>query len=237
MKSEELGDEKMTRTPIKIAPSIAAGRILHLAEEVKALELAQVDAIHFDVMDGHFVPLLTLGVPFLEQIRKVTDLHLDVHIMVSNPDDVLEDYLNAGADTLSFHIEAARHAHRLCTKIRQAGRRAGVALNPSTHWQNIEFLLPEIDQVTLMTVNPGYSRQSHLSSMHSKIRDFANFCRDQNYAIDICIDGGVNLGNAATLANLGATMLVAGGAVFNGGDTTEAVRALRTAAAQPQSAT
>lgn len=228
------GDNHMRAAPIKIAPSIAAGRILHLAEEVKALETAAVDAIHFDVMDGHFVPLLTIGVPFLEQIRKITELHLDVHIMVANPDAVLDDYLAAGADTLSFHIEAAQHAHRLCNRIKQAGRRAGVALNPSTHWQNIEFLLPEIDQVTIMTVNPGYSRQAHLSTMHAKIRDLANFCRARNYAIDICVDGGVNLGNAAALADLGATLLVAGGAVFNGGNTTDAVQALRKAAAGQQ---
>lgn len=223
---------KHSNQAIKIAPSIAAGRLLFLGEEIQKLEEAKVDAIHFDVMDGHFVPLLTIGVPFLEQIRAATNLHLDVHIMVTNPDDVLDDYLNAGADTLSFHIEAARHAYRLCTRIKQAGRRAGIALNPSTHWQNIEFLLPELDQVTIMTVNPGYSRQQHLTSMHSKIREFANFCRAQNYAIDICVDGGVNLGNAGTLAQLGATMLVAGGAVFNGGSAVEAVEALRKATQQ-----
>jgi len=217
-------------TKIKIAPSLAAANLLQLGDEVKKLEQAKVDAIHFDVMDGHFVPLLTIGVPILEQVRAVTSLHLDVHIMVTNPDDVLDDYLKAGADTLSFHIEAARHAHRLCTRIRQAGKRAGIALNPATHWQNIEFLLPELDQVTLMTVNPGYSRQQHILTMHNKIGEFANFCRAQNYAIDICIDGGVNLGNASTLAQLGATILVAGGAVFNGGNTVESVQALRAAA-------
>lgn len=221
----------MSVKPIKIAPSIAAGRLLHLGDELKNLEAACVDAIHFDVMDGHFVPLLTIGVPILEQVRAATNLHLDVHIMVTNPDVVLDDYLHAGADTLSFHIEAARHAHRLCNRIRQAGRRAGIALNPSTHWQNIEFLLPELDQVTIMTVNPGYSRQQHLTSMHPKIREFANFCRAQNYAIEIVVDGGVNLGNAGTLAQLGATTLVAGGAVFNGENTKDAVTALRAAAA------
>lgn len=221
----------MSIKQIKIAPSLAAGRLLHLGEEIKKLEDAGVDAIHFDVMDGHFVPLLTIGVPILEQVRMATNLHLDVHIMVTNPDDVLDDYLNAGADTLSFHIEAARHAHRLCSRIRQAGKRAGIALNPATHWQNIEFLLPELDQVTIMTVNPGYSRQQHLTSMHPKIREFADFCRAQKYAIDIVVDGGVNLGNAGTLAQLGATTLVAGGAVFNGGSTVEAVAALRHAAA------
>lgn len=221
----------MTTPPIKIAPSLAAGRLLHIGDEIKKLEEAGVDAVHFDVMDGHFVPLLTIGVPILEQVRAATNLHLDVHIMVTNPDDVLDDYLSAGADTLSFHIEAARHAHRLCTRIKQAGKRAGIALNPATHWQNIEFLLPELDQVTIMTVNPGYSRQQHLTSMHPKIREFADFCRAQNYAIDIVVDGGVNLGNAGTLAQLGATTLVAGGAVFNGGSAVEAVAALRKAAA------
>lgn len=221
----------MTTRPIKIAPSLAAGRLLHIGDEIKKLEEAGVDAVHFDVMDGHFVPLLTIGVPILEQVRAATNLHLDVHIMVTNPDEVLDDYLKAGADTLSFHIEAARHAHRLCTRIKQAGKRAGIALNPATHWQNIEFLLPELDQVTIMTVNPGYSRQQHLTSMHPKIREFADFCRAQNYAIDIVVDGGVNLGNAGTLAHLGATTLVAGGAVFNGGSAVEAVAALRKAAA------
>jgi ribulose-phosphate 3-epimerase len=221
----------MSQKPIKIAPSIAAANLLQLSDELKKLEAAAVDAIHFDVMDGHFVPLLTIGVPILEQVRAATQLHLDVHIMVTNPDDVLDDYLKAGADTLSFHIEAARHAHRLCTRIKQAGRRAGIALNPATHWQNIEFLLPELDQVTIMTVNPGYSRQQHLTTMHSKIREFADFCRAQNYAVDIVVDGGVNLANAGTLAKLGATTLVAGGAVFNGGSTSEAVTALRRAAA------
>jgi ribulose-phosphate 3-epimerase len=220
----------MTSKAIKIAPSIAAGRLLYLGEELKKLEDAGVDAIHFDVMDGHFVPLLTIGVPILEQVRAATQLHLDVHIMVTNPDDVLDDYLQAGADTLSFHIEAARHAHRLCNRIRQAGRRAGIALNPSTHWQNIEFLLPELDQVTIMTVNPGYSRQQHLTTMHPKIQELSAFCRERNYAIDIVVDGGVSLNNAGTLAKLGATTLVAGGAVFNGGSTTEAVAALRRAA-------
>ena len=225
----------MKQHPIKIAPSIAAANLLQLGDELKKLEHAAVDAIHFDVMDGHFVPLLTIGVPILEQVRSATQLHLDVHIMVTNPDDVLDDYLKAGADTLSFHIEAARHAHRLCTRIKQAGKRAGIALNPATHWQNIEFLLPELDQVTIMTVNPGYSRQQHLTTMHSKIREFADFCRAQNYAIDIVVDGGVSLANAGALAKLGATTLVAGGAVFNGGSTIDAVKALRKAAVETTS--
>jgi ribulose-phosphate 3-epimerase len=221
----------MTIKPIKIAPSIAAANLLRLGDELKKLEAAAVDAIHFDVMDGHFVQLLTIGVPILEQVRAATQLHLDVHIMVTNPDAVIDDYLQAGADTLSFHIEAARHAHRLCARIKQAGKRAGIALNPATHWQSIQYLLPDLDQVTLMTVNPGYSRQPHLTTMHPKIREFADFCRAHNYAIDIVVDGGVSLSNAGTLAKLGATTLVAGGAVFNGGNTEEAVSALRKAAA------
>ena len=212
---------------VQISPSIATGNLMRLGDEVQKLEQAGADSIHFDVMDGHYVPLLTIGVPFLEQMRKITKLPLDVHIMVTNPDEVFEDYLNAGANTLSFHAEVARHPHRMCAKIRELGARAGVALNPGTHWRDIEFLLPTLDQVTVMTVNPGYSRQAHIPEMHAKISELAQFCKQKNYAIDIQVDGGVNPSNAGLLVKLGATVLVAGGAVFNNSDYGAAIAALR----------
>jgi ribulose-phosphate 3-epimerase len=212
---------------VQISPSIAAGNLMQLGAEVQKLEQAGVDSIHFDVMDGHFVPLLTIGVPFLEQMRRITKLHLDVHIMVTNPDSVFEDYLSAGADTLTFHAEMALQAFRICTKIREKGKRAGVALNPGTSWQSIEFLLPTLDQVTVMTVNPGFSRQPHIPEMHAKIRNLSEFCRQKNYKIDIQVDGGVNPDNAGHLVNLGATVLVAGGAVFGKSDYGAAIAALR----------
>jgi len=213
--------------PVRIAPSIAAGNLMRLEDELRALEKAGADAIHFDCMDGHFVPLLTIGVPFLEQMRALTKLPLDVHIMVSNPDAVFEQYLEAGADVLSFHPEAALHAHRMATAIRSKGKRAGVALNPSTHWREIEYLLPVLDQVTVMAVNPGFSRQAHIPEMAGKVRELTEYCRTRGLAVDIQVDGGVNPGNARHLVESGANILVAGGAVLGKPDYRAAIDALR----------
>lgn len=200
---------------LKVSPSIAAGNLMCLEDEVRKLEASGADSIHFDVMDGHFVPLLTIGIPFIEQMRRVTKMHLDVHIMVSNPDQVFQDYINAGADTLSFHIECALHAHRICSKIKEANRRAGVALNPSTHWRDIEYLLADIDQVTIMTVNPGFSRQAHLPFVHKKINELSQYRKQNNLNFEIQVDGGVTQENSSLLLALGTDVVVAGGAVFN----------------------
>jgi ribulose-phosphate 3-epimerase len=216
-------------TPIKISPSIAAGNLLRLAEEIKHLEKASADYIHFDCMDGHFVPNLTIGIPFIEQIKKFTHLPLDVHIMVSNPDAVFQDYLSAGSDSLTFHIESAIHAHRICEKIKLSGKRAGVALNPTTHWKDIEFLLTELDSVTIMTVDPGFSNQKHLSFVHKKISELDKFRKNNNLSFDIQVDGGVNVNNAAVLKKLGANVLIAGGAIFKESDYTSAILKLKQA--------
>jgi ribulose-phosphate 3-epimerase len=200
---------------IKVSPSIAAANLMRLEEEVKKLEISGADSIHFDVMDGHFVPLLTIGIPFIEQMRKITKMHIDVHIMVTNPDQVFQDYLDAGADTLSFHQETAIHPHRMCTQIKESGKRAGIALNPATHWNTIEYLLPILDQVTIMSVNPGFSRQAHLSIVHKKISELSKFRQENNLKFDIMVDGGVNPDNVQILAQLGTDIIVAGGAVFN----------------------
>ena len=214
---------------IKISPSIAAGNVLRLHEEVEKIEASGADAIHFDAMDGHFVPLLTLGVPFLEAMRKITKLHLDVHIMVTNPDQVAEQYLAAGADTLTFHPEMSFHSHRLCTQIRAAGKRAGLALNPGTPWQNLLPLLPFVDQITIMAVNPGYSRQPHIPEMAAKIASLSEHLKSQGLAVEIQVDGGVNTSNVLNLVQSGATHLVAGGAVMGSVDYRKAVTALRAA--------
>ena len=200
---------------LKISPSIAAGNLMRLEEEVKKLEVSGADSIHFDVMDGHFVPLLTIGVPFIEQMRQITKMHLDVHIMVTNPDQVFQDYLQAGADTLSFHIECATHAHRICTKIKESQKRVGIALNPSTHWKDIEYLLEVVDQVTVMSVNPGFSRQAHLPCVHKKISELAQFKKQYKLNFEIQVDGGVSHENAALLCALGTDIVVVGGAIFN----------------------
>jgi ribulose-phosphate 3-epimerase len=214
---------------IRIAPSLAAGNLLRLEDEIRRLETSGADMVHLDIMDGHFVPHLTIGVPIVEHLRRATKMHLDVHIMVTNPDTVFGDYLDAGADTLTFHIEAAVHAHRICHKIRAAGKRSGIALNPATHWHDIRFLLPSLDQVTLMTVNPGFSRQAHLDEVHPKLDELAQYCQQHFPQIEIQIDGGVSSTNAGVLAGLGATNLVAGGAVMGKPDYHAAVSDLRRA--------
>lgn len=214
---------------IRVSPSISAGNLMRLEDEVRKLEASGADSIHFDVMDGHFVPLLTIGIPFIEQMRKITNLHIDVHIMLTNPDYVFQDYLNAGADTLSFHQEVAIHPHRICSKIKEAGKRAGVALNPSTHWNTIEFLLPILDQVTIMSVNPGFSRQAHLTIVHKKIFELAKFRRENNLNFDIMVDGGVSPDNVNKLAQLGTDIVVAGGAVFNHENYKEAIAKIKSA--------
>lgn len=215
---------------IAIAPSIAAGNLLHLEREVRALEAAGADAIHVDVMDGHFVPLLTLGVPFVQAIRTITELPLDVHIMVTNPEAVAQDYLDAGADCLTFHIEVAQHPHRLCQFIRQHGRRAGIALNPATHWHTIEYLLPVVDQITVMAVNPGYSGQKHIAEIQPKIAKIHEACRRHAPRCGIMVDGGVTAENIRTLVELGATSFVAGNAILGKPDYSQAILSLRSAA-------
>lgn len=212
---------------VKISPSIAAANLMRLEDEVSKLETSGADAIHFDCMDGHFVPHLTIGIPFIEQMRLITKLPLDVHIMVSNPDAVFMDYINAGADTLSFPIESAVHAHRMCAKIKEKGKRAGIVLNPTTHWKNIEFLLSEIDVVNVMTVNPGFSFQKHLTFVHKKISEINEFRKTHLLTFEIQIDGGVNVQNASILKKLGADDLVAGGAVFKHKNYKEAISALK----------
>jgi ribulose-phosphate 3-epimerase len=217
---------------IKISPSVAAGNLLNLQEEVDKISDSGADAIHFDAMDGHFVPLLTLGVPFLTAIRNITNLHLDVHIMVTNPEQVAQQYLDAGADTLTFHPEMALHSHRLCTQIKSAGRQVGVALNPGTPWQSLLALLPFVDQVTVMAVNPGYSRQAHIAEMALKVFELSQHLIAHSLKVEIQVDGGVNIENIAKLVQSGASHFVAGGAVMGTPDYTKAISDLRKAGAK-----
>ncbi len=212
---------------VKICPSIAAGDLMNLSREVQRLEEGGADAIHFDVMDGHFVPLLTIGVPFVEQMKKITSLPLDVHIMVSNPDNVFQNYIDAGADILTFHAETAKHAHRIINSVHKSNAKCGLALNPGTHWRDIEFLLSEVDQVTIMAVNPGFSRQKHLAFVHEKIKQLAEFRLSKALSFCIQVDGGVTKENIRALVELGASVFVAGGAVFNELDYGVAIQQLK----------
>jgi ribulose-phosphate 3-epimerase len=219
---------------IKVAPSLTAGNLLHIKDEIQKIETSGADCIHIDVMDGHFVPFITLGVPIIEQIRKITKMPLDVHMMIKNPDHTFQDYLHAGANTLSFHQETATHAHRLCCKIKELGSRAGIVLNPATHWQTVEYLLPTLDQITVMSVNPGFSRQKHLSIVHQKIQDLSHHREKNNLKYKIMVDGGVTKDNVQTLMHLGTDIVVVGGAIFDQENYKNAILTLKEAASQKE---
>ena len=210
----------------RLYPSLAAGDILDLRSQIKRLEELKIPGIHIDVMDGHYVKELTFGSFFLRKMREVTNLHLDVHIMVSNPDQVFEQYLDAGADTLSFHPEMSFQPYRLCSDIIAKGKKVGIALNPGTSWTSVEYLLPLVHQVTVMTVNPGASFQSHLTDMHRKIAELASFKAKHSLSFEIQVDGGVSSENIKTLFNLGARVFVSGGSFFKGKNEKAALQTL-----------
>jgi ribulose-phosphate 3-epimerase len=199
----------------KIAPSILSADYSKLGEEVAAVIDAGADYIHIDVMDGHFVPNITIGPLIVKAVRKMTDKTLDVHLMISNPDAYIEEFANAGADIISVHIEAAPHIHRTVQKIKELGKRACVAINPGTSLSLLDSILPEIDMVLVMTVNPGFGGQKYIESCTEKISDLRDYCVENDYDIEIEVDGGITPDNIAKVSNAGADTFVAGSAVFN----------------------
>jgi len=217
---------------VKIAPSILAADFARLGEIVALLETAGADMVHVDVMDGHFVPNITIGVPVVAALRKVTRLPLDVHLMITDPDRFLEAFVGAGASVVTVHAEVLPHLHRTLTRIRQLGARAGVALNPSTPVAAIGDVTSEIDQLVIMSVNPGFSGQSFIARSLDKIAAARSLLAANGSRADIEVDGGVDVANAAAIVAAGATVLVAGAAVFGAADPAAAVNALRAAAAR-----
>lgn len=197
-----------------LAPSILSANFLTLQEEIKLLNTSKADWIHVDVMDGHFVPNLTFGFPIIKQIKSIAQKPLDVHVMISNPQLYIKDYADAGADYLSVHAEACIHLHRVLQSIHHHGMKAGVAINPHTSLQVIEYVLPLIDVVCIMSVNPGFGGQSFIESTYEKVSRLKQMIMKQNTATLIEIDGGVSLANAKDLIDAGADVLVAGSAVF-----------------------
>ncbi len=212
---------------IKFAPSILSADFGRLAEEVKAVAQAGADVIHIDVMDGHFVPNLTIGPLVVKAIRQVTDLPFDVHLMIEEPDRYLEAFAQAGADWISVHVEACPHLHRTVTRIRELGKKAGVAINPATPLETLDYILEEIDFVLVMSVNPGFGGQKFILSALRKIRTLKEILRDRGLEIPIEVDGGVNLQTIGEVARAGAEILVAGSAVFGTPDYAETLKALR----------
>ncbi|MFC2950154.1 ribulose-phosphate 3-epimerase [Virgibacillus sediminis] len=214
----------------KIAPSILSADFSKLGEEIKNVEKGGADYIHVDVMDGHFVPNITIGPLVVEAIKPVTDLPLDVHLMIQNPDAYISAFAEAGASIITIHQEAAVHLHRSIQQIKDHGAKAGVVINPATPVEMLLPILEEVDLVLIMTVNPGFGGQSFINSMVGKIEQLAKWRQDKNLSFEIEVDGGVNVHTARKCAQAGADVLVAGSAIFNRSNRHEAIREIREAA-------
>ena len=199
---------------LKIAPSMLAADFGRLADEVMAVETGGADWIHIDVMDGHFVPNITVGPAIVEAIRRVTKLPLDVHLMITNPDNYLSKFRDVGADILTVHLETCPHLHRTVQTIKNLGAKAGVSLNPATDIGSIKEILPDLDLVLLMSVNPGFGGQSFIPSVISKIRKTKDLIDNNSLQMELEVDGGISPDNAANVVQAGATVLVAGSAIF-----------------------
>jgi len=214
-----------------IAPSILSADFGRLAEEIRAVEEAGADWIHVDVMDGHFVPNLTIGPAVIEAARAATRLPLDVHLMIESPDTFIERYAEAGADRIAVHVEACPHLHRTLAHVREAGARAGVALNPATPATTIEPILGDVDQVLVMTVNPGFGGQKFIESVLPKISQIRGWIDERRLAVELEVDGGVGPGTIGWVARAGATAFVAGSAIFGTPDYAATIAGLRKEAA------
>lgn len=222
----------MTRAgrSIQISPSLLAADFAALGDAVRAVEQGGADLIHVDVMDGHFVPNITIGIPVVRALKRVATRPLDVHLMIEHPDRHLDAFAAAGAGTITVHAEAVTHLHRTLTHIRALGARAGVALNPSTPVAAIEEIIGAIDCVLVMTVNPGFGGQAFIPESYDKVRRVRALLDARGSAANIEVDGGVDAGNAAGLVEAGADILVAGASIFGAGDAAAATAALRAAA-------
>ncbi len=212
---------------MKIAPSILSADFARLGEEVRAVTEAGADYIHIDVMDGRFVPNMTIGPLVVKALRKVTPAPLDVHLMIVEPERYVEAFAEAGADIIVVHAEACNHLHRVIQQIKGLGKRAGVSFNPATPISTLEYVLNDLDLVLLMSVNPGFGGQSFIESILPKITAVRKMIDASGRPIDLEVDGGINAANIRAVADAGADVFVAGSAVFNGTDYHATIAALR----------
>ena len=199
---------------VKIAPSILSANFLELGRDLESISNA--DFVHFDVMDGNFVPNLSFGIPVLKQVKAATDLTVDVHLMIDNPDSMVDAFIDAGADIVFFHQEAAVHSHRLVSHIHDRGRKAAIALNPGTSVSTLDAIIADLDMVLIMTVNPGYGGQAFIESCVEKVREVRALCERKGVNPLVEVDGGINAETASVICEAGANVLVAGSSVFKG---------------------
>lgn len=212
---------------IKLAPSILSADFARLLEDVKKVEEAGCEYLHIDVMDGHFVPNITLGPSLVKSLRKDVNMVFDAHLMIENPDQYIKDFVDSGCDLIVVHQEACIHLHRTIQNIKSHGIKAGVALNPATPIETIKHVLSDVDMVLIMTVNPGFGGQSFIEGMIPKIKELKGIIDDQNLNVDIQVDGGIKPENVNKVVEAGANVIVAGSAIFNSNNISETVQLFR----------
>jgi len=212
---------------IKIAPSILSADFSRLGEEIRAAEKAGADLIHVDVMDGHFVPNITIGPLVVKAVKKVASIPLDVHLMIEDPDKYIKDFAESGADIITVHAEACVHLHRSIQNIKECGVKAAVSINPATPLSNIELILPIVDMVLLMSVNPGFGGQKFIPEVLLKIKQLKSLITGSKLKVDIEVDGGITVENVAEVQAAGADIVVMGNAFYNSKDYAETVKIVR----------